>query len=121
MVVSPSVATDDSNLKIAMGDFRPSGDHLQVSTIIGTLPQPTRADCCQCLLDHLFGEDVCEGKVTFLSELTPQKTHLLPKPSLVTILHRMASLPVMDLWLNLSTAREAFLPISFWPNGLPRT
>jgi hypothetical protein len=27
MVVSPSATTDVQNLKIAMGDFRPSGDH----------------------------------------------------------------------------------------------
>ena len=34
-----------------MGDFRPSGDHLQVSTIIGTLPEEAVN-----LQDHLEGQ-----------------------------------------------------------------
>jgi len=38
MLVSPSVQTDVSNLKIAMSDSRSSGGHLQVSIISGTLP-----------------------------------------------------------------------------------
>ena len=56
------------------------------------------------------------GKRSVLKKLTPQKTHLLLKPSVVRISHPEASLPVMDVLPNTIYAREAFLPMS-----LPRT
>ena len=36
-------------------------------------------------------------QVAILQELTPQESHLLPKPSAITISHSWASLPLMDV------------------------
>ncbi len=49
--------------------------------------QPANIDCRQCLRDDPLREDVAERQISVLQKLTSQEAHLLPKPSLVRILH----------------------------------
>jgi hypothetical protein len=44
-----------------------------------------------------FRQYISELQLAVLQKLVPQKTHLLPKPSLVRKRHRQASLPVMGV------------------------
>jgi hypothetical protein len=53
-----------------MGHFRPSGDHLQVSTIIGTLPEFLRAGnpYCYISLTDIRGEQILDLRYVDLSD-----------------------------------------------------
>jgi hypothetical protein len=48
---------------------------------------PERIDRCQRLLDDLLRKDVAERQISVLKKLTLQKLHLMPKPSLVGMMH----------------------------------
>jgi hypothetical protein len=70
---------------------------------------PACANRGECLRDDFRREHVRKRQVSVLKELTSQKTHLSRKPSLCTVPHPWASLPVMGVLPNLIYAREAFL------------
>ena len=61
---------------------------------------PIDIHCCQCLRDDRLREHIRERQVRVLEKLSSQKSDLSLKPSLVTITHPWASLPVVDLLLR---------------------
>src|SRR5207237_4845976 len=58
--------------------------------------------------NEVFREDIGKRQVAVLKKLTPQKTDLLAKPSLVRMTHRLASLPQMGLLGKTIFGSEAF-------------
>jgi hypothetical protein len=60
----------------------PQRDQWRVDSV-----HPKPLDRLQCSLDEVFREDVGERQVAVLKELTPQKTDLLAKPTLVRMTH----------------------------------
>jgi hypothetical protein len=62
--------------------------------------QPILAKLGHRLVNNLFRQNVSEGQISLLKELTPQKLNLVPIPSLVKMAHPWASLPVMAVVRN---------------------
>jgi hypothetical protein len=46
--------------------------------------EPDDVDCCQCLRDDPFRENICERQIAVLQKLTPQETRLSLKPPIVS-------------------------------------
>src|ERR1700676_177760 len=79
---------------------------------------PERIDRGQCPRHNLLREDVAEWQISVLNKLTPQKTDLLAKPSLVRMMHPWASLPLMGLLPKTIYASEASFAYVILSNGL---
>jgi hypothetical protein len=68
---------------------------------------PINIDRRQSVRHDRLGQHRAKRQASILAKLTPQKTRLLPKPSLVRISHSGASLPVMVVVRNTICAGEA--------------
>jgi hypothetical protein len=62
-----------------------SGKTHSVISVNAVIP---RLDAVQGGYDRFLGEDVGEGERSLLKELPPEKTDLLPEPSVTKIVHR---------------------------------
>src|SRR6478752_3501350 len=76
---------------LAQGD--PQRDQRRINSV-----EPDDVQRFQCLRYRSLSQHVRERQLAVLQELTPKKTHLLAKSSMITKRHREASLPVMDVW-----------------------